>query len=396
MTESWAIKLPEKHKVGVVQNKGMQIHTLPLMSAAPGQSTSLQVLRFGAPDASPKAYVQAALHADEIPALLVAQALKRTLLKLEAKGQLIGQVVLVPYANPIGLAQMVQAQHHGRFDLRDGVNFNRGFADLTDIAATALAGQLGSDAVENRRLVRAALCNAASGLVASTPVQDLKNKLLRMAMESDIVLDLHCDAEAVMHVYGHTDQTPQAVLLGAFLGARAVLMADDSGDSPFDECCSRPWAALQRRFAPHPLGASCFSSTVELRGEADVSHALAEQDAAALIGFLATQGLLSATKDSVGIAPTPLCVATPLACSEPLDAPHAGVVVFRKSVGDVVAPGDAIVDLIDIDSGAVTTMTCASGGVLYARCSSRWATPGKRLAKIAGHTVMRTGKLLGA
>ena len=33
---------------------------------------------------------------------------------------------------------------------------------------------------------------------------------------------------------------------------------------------------------------------------------------------------------------------------------------------------------------------------LYARVSTRWATPGMRLAKIAGTTLARTGKLLGS
>ena len=33
-------------------------------------------------------------------------------------------------------------------------------------------------------------------------------------------------------------------------------------------------------------------------------------------------------------------------------------------------------------------------GLLYARVSTRWATAGKRLAKIAGTSLARTGKLL--
>ena len=65
--------------------------------------------------------IQAALHADEVPALLVAQALRTQLTALEAQGAVLGEVVLVPYANPIGLAQQLLGQHEGRFDLRDGL-----------------------------------------------------------------------------------------------------------------------------------------------------------------------------------------------------------------------------------------------------------------------------------
>ena len=38
---------------------------------SPGTERSLVVLGFGAEDARPKAYFQASLHADEIPAMLV-------------------------------------------------------------------------------------------------------------------------------------------------------------------------------------------------------------------------------------------------------------------------------------------------------------------------------------
>jgi uncharacterized protein len=39
---------------------------------------------------------------------------------------------------------------------------------------------------------------------------------------------------------------------------------------------------------------------------------------------------------------------------------------------------------------------CLSAGLLYARSGERWAAPGKRIAKIAGISLMRTGKLLSA
>ena len=41
-----------------------------------------------------------------------------------------GVIELVPAANPIGLAQMFQATHQGRFDFSSGKNFNRDFPNL--------------------------------------------------------------------------------------------------------------------------------------------------------------------------------------------------------------------------------------------------------------------------
>ena len=103
----------------------MQIENIPLLSQAPGTCHTLQVMRFGTAGALPKAYLQGALHADEVPAILVMQQLRSMLEVLEAAGQLVGEVLLVPSANPLGLSQPFMGQHHGRFDLRDGGNFNR-------------------------------------------------------------------------------------------------------------------------------------------------------------------------------------------------------------------------------------------------------------------------------
>lgn len=371
----------------------MTPQTLRLLAGSPGLQHQLRVLRFGPAGRGPVATIQAALHADEVPALLVAQALRRQLADLEAAGQLLGEVRLVPYANPIGLAQQVLGRDQGRFDLRDGLNFNRGYADLGEAAAQRLQGLLGPDASANVRLAREALLQAATELDAQTPVQDLKRQLLRLAIDADVVLDLHCDGESVLHLYALTQQAAQASALGALLGARAVLLAEESGDSPFDEACSRPWPALQQRFAGHPLPMACFSSTVELRGEADTDHALAEADARALVEFLRHQGVVAGSPAPL---PAPRCQATPLAASEPVTAPSAGVVVFHARPGDEVAAGQLVADIVDVDSGECRPVLAQSAGVLYARIPTRWASAGTRLAKIAGRSLKRTGKLLSA
>ncbi len=369
----------------------MQSQTLNLLSATPGVAHRLTVLRFGTPGAGPKAMIQAALHADEVPAMLVAQQLRRRLLQLEAEGALIGQVLLLPYANPLGLAQQVLGQHQGRFDLRDGVNFNRNHPDLAPAAALALAGRLHGDAEANAQTIRDALCAAAQALVAQTPAQDLKRKLVQLAADCSVVLDLHCDSQAVMHLYGLTPQADMAQQLGALLGAQAVLLATESGDSPFDEACSRPWLQLQQMFPEAAVPLDCFCATVELRGEADTDHRLAAQDAEGLIAFLRLRGIVGG---AVAPLPAPLCQPTPLAGSETVVAPKAGVVVFHHAPGDRVEAGAIVADLVDVDSGEVTPLRAASAGVLYARTATRWAAPGARLAKIAGTTLARTGKLL--
>ena len=371
----------------------MQTDIIDLVGASPGQRHSLKVLRFGQAGARPKAMLQAALHADEVPAMLVAQCLRQQLVEIEARGELLGEVVLVPYANPLGLSQQLLGQHQGRFDLRDGINFNRNLPDVSAAAGDALQGRLGGDAELNQQLVRAALRDAAAALTAWHPVEDLKNRLLQLAIDADIVLDLHCDSDAVMHLYAFTPQSDLAAELGTLLGAQAILLATESGDSPFDEACSRPWLLLQERFAANPIPFGCFSATIELRGECDADHGLALSDATAIVDFLRLRGVVAGAAAPL---PRAQCQPTPLSGSEPVSAPLAGVVVFHQRPGDRVEAGALIADIVDVDDGTVVPVRAQSAGTLYARVSTRWATPGMRLAKIAGTTLARTGKLLGS
>jgi hypothetical protein len=369
----------------------MLVQNLPLPPAAPGIQHHLTALQFGSTRPGPKAFIQAALHADEVPAMLVAHHLRQQLTALEAQGQLLGQVVLVPVANPVGLGQHVLGHHIGRFDLRDGVNFNRQHVDLGPAVLRRVVDQLGPDEAANVALIRQALRQASAALQATTPTQALKHLLLQLSVDADVVLDLHCDAEATLHLYTLTPTQALGAELGALMGARAILLADESGDSPFDEACSRPWLALQQALPAHPIPLACFSATVELRGQADTSHPQAAQDAAAIIEFLRRRGVVGGTPAAL---PASRCLPTLLAASEPIIAGGAGIVVFHANVGDDLPAGALVAEVICPETGLSQPLRCSSAGVLYARSNLRWAAPGARLAKVAGSTLARTGKLL--
>ena len=367
-----------------------------LTSPAPGTARELHSLHFGTPGARPKATIQASLHADEVPALLVAHHLRSRLAELEERGLLRGEVVLVPVANPIGLSQRLLQAHQGRFDLASGENFNRHYADVVPRVCDLVASQLVGDVDANVTLVRKALRVSCDELPAATELQSLRRALLGLAIDADVVMDLHCDNEAVLHLYTATELWPEVEPLARLLGAEVSLLADQSGDDPFDEACSTIWprlaVALSKRLGrPVELPAACVAVTVELRGETDVSHDLAAADAEALIEYLAVRGFVARTPASL---PALKRGPTPLAGSIPVVTPHGGVVVFLRDPGDTVRRGEHIADLVDPLSGSVTRLESPADGVLYARESQRFATAGRRVAKIAGREAVRSGKLL--
>jgi predicted deacylase len=352
----------------------------------------LQSLHFGAAGKGRKAYIQASLHADEVPAMLVAQSLRRDLERLEREGRIRGEVVLVPAANPIGLAQAIQGTPFGRFDLGSGANFNRSFEHLAEALKTSLEGKLGADPVANVALVREHAHRALAKLAPRTATEELKKVLLSLAIDADIVLDLHCDNEAVMHMYTGTPLAARMLPLAALLDARALLTARDSGGFPFDEACSRLWWELAEHFGDAtPLPPACAAATIELRGEMDVSYALADGDAQAILQFLAREEVLDIPAAPL---PAPRCAPTPLEGVEPLYAPHSGILVFHRRLGSSVEAGDPVADIVNPVSGKATTLRAGAAGTLFASTAHRHLLRGMHVCKIAGALPFRTGELL--
>ena len=369
----------------------MHAQTHPIATEPGSAAYALASFRYGA-GGGKKVYIQASLHADEVPAMLVAHVLRRELERLDAEGRIDGEIILVPAANPIGLSQVVHGIPFGRFDLGTGANFNRAFRHVADELKTTLAGKLGPDADANVAAIRAAARDALAGWAPLDATGVLKKTLLSLAVDADIVLDLHCDNEALLHVYTGPALADRVAPLATLLGARAYLVSAGSGGEPFDEACSRLWWDLADYFGPDvPIPPACAAVTVELRGEMDVRYDLAEQDAQALLQYLAREGVLDLP---LAPLPEPLCEPTPLAGVERLDAPQSGVLVFLKMLGERVAAGEAVADVINPVSGATATLRASRDGVLFASTAHRHLLRGMHICKIAGATPFRSGSLL--
>ncbi len=376
----------------------MQRTDHPLLSPSLGSHKTLTSFHFGQAGRGPKVYIQASLHAEELPGMLVAHHLRALLEAAEAAGQITGEIILVPVANPIGLAQRVDHKAMGRFELNTSENFNRHYPDLALAIWPAIQTQLGTDPQANVAIVRQAMGTYLRSWTPNTELQSLRRALLLLAHDADFMLDLHCDCEAVMHFYTEEGCWPQFEPLTRFLQCEAILLAKNSGSGPIDECLSGVWWRLSEAMSGAginaPLTQACCSATIELRGEADVAHALAHADAKALFAWLQTTGAIaSAYPPDV---PPAVCNATPLAGSETLRAPAPGVVVFAAQVGQILQVGDLIAEVIDPLSAHSQRVLAGVAGVFYARIRERYVLAGGELGKIAGATAFKTGELLGA
>lgn len=370
----------------------MQTERHPLISRSAGSAREIVSHHFGSPENGRKVYIQASLHADEIPGMLVAHYLRQAFTLLEQQGQIQSEIVLVPVANPIGLAQDIQGSAFGRFDLATGINFNRAYHYLTPRLIEALEGKLTADAAQNVRLIRQQAKHVLLETPAHSETEQLKRLLQTLAIDADVVLDLHCDNQALMHLYTGTPLASTAAPLAQYLGARALLVSAVSGDDPFDESCSRHWWELAQHFGDAtPIPPACAAITIELRGETDVNHQLAQQDAQAIIAYLQSLGHISG---AVRALPEARCVATPLEGVDPILAEQAGILVFTKSLGDHVEKGEMVGDIVDPISGLNHPLVAQTSGILFARLARRYVHAGMRVAKIAGNVAFRSGNLL--
>jgi predicted deacylase len=330
-----------------------------------------------------------------------------------ARGEVLRRVCVVPVANPLGLAQNVLGLHLGRFSLATGVNFNRSWPELSKGVATRLVAsaslqhgaagpeQLAREEAHNVRAVRAALLAELAATPSAVPEVEMKRRLLEVAATSDVVLDLHCDHDAVMHVYTHTRLMPAMSDLCAELGAACVITASDSGGSPFDEAASHLWAALQDRFPSSRIPMACEAATVELRGESDVSDELARADAERLMRFLQRRGFVACGPQGLPPPPPLLRQPSPLTAVDMIDADRPGLIVWKAPLGAVVQEGQLLAEIVDVahPEAPRCPVLARQSGVLFGRRRHCLAVPGQTLVKVAGDRDLewrKAGNLLTA
>lgn len=363
-----------------------ELRDVALHPAPMGTRRNVRFVRFGSPHARPKAYVHAGLHANEPPGMLVAHHLLRRLEAAEARGEIEGQVVVAPCANPIGLAQYINGEPAGRHELASGTNFNRGWPDLSAAVARRVDGHLRDDGDANAAIIRQAMRTELDTWTSGCELDALRVALAREACDADIVLDLHCDDDALMHLFLHESQWSMARDLAGELGCRAVLLTGNTGGATFAESCAMSWSGVVSAFPDHPVPQACLAVTVELRGFVDVSDAMAADDAAGLFRDLQRRGHVAGDP---GPAPAPPCAPTGLDACDILRAPFAGIVSYHVALGQRVSSGEKIADIIDPSSDAeVGEARCSvrsgTDGVVLSRRLRRLVAADEVVAKVAG------------
>ncbi len=325
-----------------------------------GVTYEVTVFRFkGTSRSAPTAYIQAALHAGELPGVVAVHALMPMLRAAEAEGRIAGDITIVPAANPIGRAQYHFGEVQGRFHLGTRTNFNRDFPLIGRPDASALPPLNPASTADTR----------------------LKRLLVGLSMGHDIVLDLHCDDEGVPYLYIPAQLWPAMKDCAAAMGVDAVILWDGPSGAAFEEAAIHPY----RGMAPEKAGFDRrVVTTVELRGLSDVESSYAKSDAEGIYRLLAVRGVIADEKAAKAKRFTG--IAAPIGNVEMIAMPRAGAILFHVQPGQRVRKGAKLATIVHTPGepdGAIEVRAPQSGYILT-RISRRSGRAGDDIIKLIG------------
>lgn len=374
----------------------MTFNTSTIFTGSAGAGSQSEIIKhtFTGGDNPRSVYIQAGLHADEHPGMLVIQHLLAELEAIEQACGINGTITLIPFANPIGMMQNVLGFWTGRFNLANGENFNRNFPDLAEELEALHSNTEWVELSPALQLDSLLMPKAHEDVVSAA-----KRALLREAVKHDVILDLHCDTAAILHFYTNERYRGRAINLAAALGIEAVLLESFAGGGAFDEACTKGWQWLVDK-GLEPAERIPFSVSVELRGQADVSDELAADDARRILSYLCTEGFINTEiavtqplhRDRIDIFPLEGAVHLP--------SPANGLVVWKKQLGDWVKKGECFGEIASLDGKAfgqrVPVYSPVDGRILVQPLTAM-VRIGQRVALIAGKELQqdrKKGKLL--
>jgi len=327
-----------------------------LPSMTPGTHRTVSVLSFGKAGARPKVYMQAAIHANEMPGTMALHHLMPMLAEADKKGLIKGEIVLVPTVNPIGQSQLVGNSHAGRYNHLSLENFNRNWIDLSEPVAEKVWKKIGNSPEANVKMIRKAALEALNEMKPANELQTLRVEMQKLSTDADYVLDLHCDIYAALHLFtakndwlkgptGPLGNQGALAALAADLGVEATMYNDPYPSTlTFSGVNSSLWGRLQNKFPHAQIPQACMSVTLEMRSQHDVSDALGKSDAKNLYRWLIRQGVLDGKAAPLPKMKSP---ASPISGMDVGYSTGTGFLVFHVKPGAKVKKGQAILSGLD-------------------------------------------------
>lgn len=308
---------------------------IQIRKLASGDSLEIPVYRFKGNAKGPTAYLQASLHGSEVQGNWVIAELLERLPKIEV----LGDITLVPCANPHGQNQKMGDYTMGRYDPSDGDNWNRAFQDLSHLTNQVDAGW--PKAKEQlKKLLLEELSKEPKE--KESHAKHLARTLQRLSCTADFMLDLHCAALCESYVY------VPAYAIDSFkdLPCRHAVQIHTEFTGAMDEAFEAPWWEMGKKIEEatlkFPKGVP-EGFTLELGHQDWSDPELAKKQAEGILYFLAKKGVVKGKFKKMEFATRYACNLEDFKTDY---APTGGFVKLKAKLGEVQRKGEPYVEFL--------------------------------------------------
>lgn len=362
-----------------------EINVIPLLQMASGDPLSLQQYRFVGTHPGRVIYLQSNLHGAEVAGNAVIQRLLIFLQSLDAK-ILHGEIRLVPACNPISVNTRAHQFASGRFNPYDGRDWNRIFWDWEQEhnGARAFAEKhFECDRATIQQAYRQfilqhfqAELDALKSPVGVPVHERYRTKLQQLALDADIVIDLHSSSnQGMVYVYYFSDRADAV----PYFDLDFAILLDQYDGNAFDEAFINPWLALEQAFAElgRALRFDMEAWTLELGTSMKLDATAVERGFQGVLNYLRHQQVLQ-DGGEVWHKPVPLSRASQLT---KYYATTGGFVQNRMEIGTWVKPGDVLYELLCLNKTGqfptTQTVYAQQAGLIYDRSINEAVSEGE-------------------
>lgn len=323
----------------------MKPELLPIRALASGEQLHLPVYRFGGAEGAPSAYLQASLHGAEVQGnWVIAELLARL-----PEVKILGNITLVPCANPYAQNHKIGDYTLGRFDPVDGDNWNRAFRDCT-----RLADEVTTDWPAAKAELRARVATALSARPAHESYsKKLARTLQGLAFQHDYLLDLHCAALCESYAY-----VPEYAFASfKDLPCRHAVRIHEEFGGAMDEAFVMPWWRLGRRVeaASGKFPALPEGYTLELGHQDWSDPALASRQASGILRFLARRGVIEGDFPAMEFPSRYSCALKDFHTDF---SSRGGFVGLRAKLGEIQEKGEPYCEYLGFQDFKRETVSC--------------------------------------
>ena len=318
---------------------------------ATGAALTIPVYRFKGKTDAPNVYIQANMHGAEVQG----NAVIFQLLELLQQTQILGNITLVPYANPVGANHKNGEYTLGRFDPITGVNWNRMYHFDESIIKPFVHRCIGKDNATIEANFKALMIETIEqklehNIYGLTTGQRIAYQLQRLAHQADLVLDLHTGPISSKHLY-----CPEYAKESAhYFDIPHTLLIPNDFDGALDEATFCPWWKLQEAFAELGIefliddtGVNKESFTVELGSQEQIDLDVALEDAKSILSYLQYKGAIDTTEYKPQVMTRYGCY---LKDYKAYYSPMGGMVDYLAEFGRPLAAGQPIARILRMDN----------------------------------------------